>query len=467
MYKILKMIRIKNQIIIIKIKTGVGYILKIKSLKSFNKEFEISGLLDEKSRILFIEKNKSLKDVLEVTYNLNHNNIELIGERNEQIIINGLQYLTDDNNAFIYKISLIGINCKDFNEMIDLTEVVARIWIHPNKYINYSGKDITFTLKDVGKVIINNKYIKIKKGNFREFDINNLILKVMELLSIILGEFPEIECFEYKSLSKGVVRKYFDVNGFINTDLIFSLNNKRMGDFFYINGKKLKKAFMAYCELMEKDDIQFKTYFMSQSYLSYYSDYRLSYLIQAIEGFSKFAFNNELKEYSNKKIIISNLNKNGAKNINIDRINEEDSKYQSALEDVKKYINDKFSGDILTRLEGFFEYNENAITLNNILEYWLENDEFVMNIFMNEIINENPISKDKLLKITINERNRISHSMKKSKKKKYFSSHEKILYIYKYTLMFRYIVLKKIGITLTDKIKLLNIKSVNNYADNS
>ena len=77
------------------------------------------------------------------------------------------------------------------------------------------------------------------------------------------------------------------------------------------------------------------------------------------------------------------------------------------------------------------------------------------------------MSKDKLLKITINERNRISHSMKKSKKKKYFSSHEKILYIYKYTLMFRYIVLKKIGITLTDKIKLLNIKSVNNYADNS
>ena len=40
--------------------------------------------------------------------------------------------------------------------------------------------------------------------------------------------------------------------------------------------------------------------------------------------------------------------------------------------------------------------------------------------------------------------------MKKSKRKKYFTHEERVLYIKKYTLMFRYIVLKKVGLKIEE-----------------
>lgn len=241
--------------------------------------------------------------------------------------------------------------------------------------------------------------------------------------------------------------------------------------FTCINGKKLKKLFIKYCELVENDDIQLRSYFISQSDLISYSDYRLSYLLQAIEGFSRFAFNEELKKYSNEQETISNLRKKKSEDIKLSEIEEEELKYRSALEDVENYIKENFEGIVLKRLNGFFNYNKNSINFTNILKYWLENDKFVSKIFENEIDRdescENFISKNKLVSISGNERNRVSHAMKRAEKKEYFSLNERKLYIFKYTIMFRYIVLKKLGVDLSEKMKRLNLINLNNDEKNN
>lgn len=440
--------------------------LKIKAIILSDKEYIINGELDEEKRILILENDNNYGFIFKFTHLISYNHVVLIGTKNERYVADDIQYLCKNNNCFIYNVSLIVANCEDLKEIIDLTEIVAKIRLNPKKYINLSGEDIVFNLEKVGKFIINNKYIKIKNCYLKESEANSLILKMMEVLSIILGEFPEIEYFEFKSSSKGVVKKYFDVNGITNTDLFFLSNNKKMVDFLYFNGNNLKEVFIKYSELIENDDIQLRTYFISQSKLARYSDYILSYLIQAIEGISNFAFTNEISAYANKKKEISDLKKKGIKNINKDAIEEEDLKYRLALDDLKSYIDNNFSGNILKRLKGFFQYNENKVNMENILSYWLENDEFILNIFRNEIIRDESckiyISKKKLVNISKNERNRIAHSMKKNDNKDYFSLKERKLYIKKYTLMFRYLVLKSIGITLTDRMKILNLERLNN-----
>ena len=445
--------------------------IKLKALKSFNKEFEIKGILDEERKILILNKSKNYEAILNITYNPNDYSIEVIGINNKRVTIYGLNYLGEYNNFFIYNTILIGVNCENLEEILDITEVAAKIRLNPKKYFNLTCKNITFNLKDVGKFIINNKYIKIEKVHFREADANSMILKMMEFISIMLGEFPDIEYFKFKSSSKGFIRKYFDINGLTNTSSFFLCNNAKMVDFTCINGKKLKKLFIKYCELVENDDIQLRSYFISQSDLISYSDYRLSYLLQAIEGFSRFAFNEELKKYSNEQETISNLRKKKSEDIKLSEIEEEELKYRSALEDVENYIKENFEGIVLKRLNGFFNYNKNSINFTNILKYWLENDIFVSKIFENEIDRdescENFISKNKLVSISGNERNRVSHAMKRAEKKEYFSLNERKLYIFKYTIMFRYIVLKKLGVDLSEKMKRLNLINLNNDEKNN
>lgn len=429
--------------------------MNIKAIKFSNKKFNVEGILDEKNRVLILYKDtlKNLKNILNFSYNLNYYSVELIGTNGKRAIIHNIYSFYEYEKFFTYNVSLIVLNYKNLYEIKNIKEITAKIMPNPNKYFNLTGKSITFCFEKVGKISINNKYIKISNTNFKESEANFWIMKIMEFISIMIGEFPKIEYFRIKRKSGEIVEKYFNVDGITNTDPFFSFNNKKIVDFNEMNGKSMKKAFVEYCKLIEDDDIQLRTYFLSQSSAGHFSDYILTYLLQAIEGFSKFAFINELREYSIRINTKKNCEEKEGKEVDEKKIEEESKKYTEALEKVKEYIDNNFDENILDRLEGWFNHNNNNISFDNILNYWLDKDKDVMQIFKTEIeedISSNRINKDKLVKISANERNRISHSMKRSHKKEYFSHEDRVLYVKKYTLMFRCIVLKKIGIRVNE-----------------
>lgn len=417
-----------------------------------DKEYKIDGILDEESKLLFIKKENNIEVLFKLVMKFDSNQVVLIGTKNEHVAIYDIQFISKYDDLSIFKTSLIGVNCNKLTEIDDLIEIYAKIRLNPKKQFNFSEKSISFTMEGVGKFIINNKYIKIKNANFNESKATSWMMRIMEFVAILIGEFPEIEYFEFKSNSSGTIRKYFDIDGLADTDLFFSSNNEKIVNFNTMHGKTMKKAFSNYCELIENDDIQLRTFFLSQSSLSRFSDYILTYILQAIEGFSRFAFETRINRYSKRITAKTQLEKNKVKNVNEEMIKKEQKKYNKALKKVKQFINDNFENNILERLNGWFEHNDGNTQFNIILKYWLEKDKRVMEIFKNEITEStsNNINKRKLIKVSENERNRISHSMKKSKSKQYFSHEERVLYIKKYTLMFRYIVLKKIGVEIKE-----------------
>lgn len=416
-------------------------------------EHKIDGILDEEGRLLFIKKKNNIESVFNLVMRFNSNQVVLIGTRNEHIAIYDIRFISKYEDLSIFKTSLIGVNCNNLAEIDDLTEIYAKIRLNPKKQFNYSEKSISFTMDGVGKFIINNKYIKIKIANFNESKATSWMMRIMEFVAILIGEFPEIEFFEFKSNSNGIIRKYFEIDGLADTDLFFSSNNEKIVNLNTMHGKTMKKAFCNYCELIENDDIQLRTFFLSQSSLSRFSDYILTYILQAIEGFSRFAFNTRINRYSKRIATKTQLEKNKIKNVNEEMLKKEQKKYNEALAKVKQFINDNFDNNILVRLNGWFEHNDGNTQFNVILKYWLEKDKVVMEIFRDEITestSNNNINKERLIKISENERNRVSHSMKKSKRKKYFTHEERVFYIKKYTLMYRYIVLKKVGFKIVE-----------------
>lgn len=416
-------------------------------------EHKIDGILDEESRLLFIKKENNIELLFNLVMRFESNQIVLIGTKNEHITISDIQFMSKYGDSSIFKTSLIGVNCNNLSEIDDLTEIRAKIRLNPKKQFNFSEKSISFTMEGVGEFILNNKYIKIRNAIFNESKATSWMMKIMEFVALLIGEFPEIEYFEFKSNSNGTIKKYFDIDGLTDTELFFSSNNEKIVNFNTMHGKTMKKAFSNYCELIENDDIQLRTFFMSQSSLSRFTDYILTYILQAIEGFSRFAFDTKINRYSKRITTKTQLEKNKVKNVNEEMIKKEQNKYNKALAKIKQFINDNFENNILERLNGWFEHNDGNTQFNVILKYWLEKDKIVMEIFKNEIIestSNNNINKEMLIKKTENERNRISHSMKKSKRKKYFTHEERVLYIKKYTLMFRYIVLKKVGLKIEE-----------------
>lgn len=425
---------------------------KIDKVKSFNKVEEINGILEERERI-FILKRDIKEKFFYINQYMNKGKIEVIDEKNTKITLYNLRLKYKTEKEIIFEVGLIIVGIHRIEELRKISYIRVKMNFD-NRQVLFN-KYMKFKLKKGKSVCIKNNYIIISNCNLKESDATNIILNIIQLLALIIGEFPEIDYFSFRSKCNNLkVKKYFELKGYSITSYDNCSYNKKLVETFKLKGNEFSKIYKNYKNIILGDDVQLKTFFISQSSTQYYSDYRFSYLIQSIEGFSKKYYSEEIKNVKLKK------------QYSIEDIKNPKKEFEKALEDIERFIdNNDYSKQTVNKIKEWLKNKDNNIGFKDVFWYWME-DSFIKDIFNFEL-SVNKECKEyfnikKLIDICSNERNRIVHTTKKQEKKRYFNDFERNIYFRKFTLMFRYIVLKKVGVRLEKRILEMNVYDYNN-----
>lgn len=422
--------------------------IKIDMVKSLNLDKEIKAELDCEKRVFVIYKNKNYI-YFDVAKRLSLEGMKLLDSEGRKITIHDLELKYEDNEKIIYNIENIYVGTYIEEELDKVKEVSVKIFLKSNR--TFVNKNISFTLEDGINIYFNKSQIMISNFLGKESDINLILLRVMEFLSIILGEFPIIEYFKFKLEDKSIITKYVKITGYTMTAIDFTNTAKALIALDDIKEEKIKDMYCKYYELICEDDIQLRHFFTSQSNSSLYSDYKLTYLLQGLEGFANLNFRDKITVFLKERLENA---KNKKKNNNSKIDNNE---LEMAMCDIYELIENKgYSSKLKGRIQGMFKSVQKKHDFNAVLDFFLVEDKFIGNLFSSECNiakeNERHIDKDELISISLNERNRTSHALKKCKDKRYFALNDRIFYLKKYSVMFRYLVLRVIGATFEQEI---------------
>lgn len=422
--------------------------IKIDMVKSLNLDKEIKAELDCEKRVFVIYKNKNYI-YFDVAKRLSLEGMKLLDSEGKKITIHDLELKYEDNEKIIYNIENIYVGTYIEEELDKVKEVSVKIFLKSNR--TFVNKNISFTLEDGINIYFNKSQIRISNFLGKESDINFTLLRIMEFLAIILGEFPIIEYFKFRLEDETIITKYVKITGYTITAIDFTNIAKALVNLDNIRVEKLKDMYSKYYDLIGKDDIQLRHFFTSQSNSSLYSDYRLTYLLQGLEGFANLNFSDKITVFLNKRL------ENAKSKMKNNKSKIEDDELEMAMCDIYGLIENKgYSNKLKKRIKGMFKSVQKKHDFNAILDFLLDEDEFISNLFSSECNttkeNKYYINKDKLIKYSLNERNRISHALKKCGNERYFTLNDRIFYLKKYSVMFRYLVLKVIGATFEQEI---------------
>lgn len=422
--------------------------IKIDMVKSLNLDKEIKAELDYGKRIFVIYKDKNYI-YFDVAKKLSLEGMKLLDSEGKKITIHDLELKYEDNEKIIYSIENIYVGTYIEEELDRVKEVSVKILLKSNR--TFINKNISFTLDNGMKICFDKSQIIISNFLGKESKINFTLLRIMEFLAIILGEFPIIEYFKFRLEDETIITKYVKITGYTITAIDFTNIAKALVNLDNIRVEKLKDMYSKYYDLIGKDDIQLRHFFTSQSNSSLYSDYRLTYLLQGLEGFANLNFSDKITVFLNKRL------ENAKSKMKNNKSKIENDELEMAMCDIYGLIENKgYSNKLKKRIKGMFKSVQKKHDFNAILDFLLDEDKFISNLFSSECNttkeNKYYINKDKLIKYSLNERNRISHALKKCGNERYFTLNDRIFYLKKYSVMFRYLVLKVIGATFEQEI---------------
>ena len=306
--------------------------IKIDMVKSLNLDKEIKAELDCEKRVFVIYKNKNYI-YFDVAKRLSLEGMKLLDSEGKKITIHDLELKYEDNEKIIYNIENIYVGTYIEEELDKVKEVSVKIFLKSNR--TFVNKNISFTLEDGINIYFNKSQIRISNFLGKESDINLILLRVMEFFSIILGEFPIIECFKFKLEDKSIITKYVKITGYTMTAIDFTNTAKALISLDDIKEEKIKDMYSKYYELICEDDIQLRHFFTSQSNSSLYSDYRLTYLLQGLEGFANLNFSDKITVFLNKRL------ENAKSKMKNNKSKIEDDELEMAMCDIYGLIENK------------------------------------------------------------------------------------------------------------------------------
>lgn len=283
-------------------------------------------------------------------------------------------------------------------------------------------------------IIISSSTVKTYDELFEYFII------YLELLNFIFGYFPKIKTITYFLndtkiiLNEELADKYISADKYTHKDECFVCN---------IDNNTLKKAFTKYKLFSKNAELQINMYFIATMKKNSYIEIDIVNILQILDGiYDKLSiFENQTEDYcvEMNNDIISKI-----KDIDFSEINK---KYGSDID-----INEK----IIKSIERMYKINY-CKKLKNMFKY----DSYF--VFKEERKKHEPfIEYGKLIGKCVNSRNKISHVVPIDE---CFNAMENAVYIYKFILIFRLLILQEIDLSDNINKSFLNghILLINNY----
>ena len=304
--------------------------------------------------------------------------------------------------------------------------------------INFSINNIT-----VSHLINKEKYeVVISSENPIERDtLFSYFSDYFEILNLIIGYFPTIIKTTYFSNTKHYIVENEIVSKYITSD---EYRKRDLGFLHSINNNALKEAYVSYRKFSDNAILQMSMYFMSTMKKNSYVEINVVNILQTLDGiFDKLSvFKDQIEDYStdmNDDII------NVIKSIDFSNIN---TKYNSSVK-----INDKIVSCI-NRM--------NYIQYRRKLKKMFGYDNFLVFKEEKKAKNKLFITYDLLINKCVNSRNKFSHVIDNED---YLFETENIVYIHKFVLIFRLLILEEIGLKKYINMQLLNlhINLINDY----
>lgn len=338
-----------------------------------------------------------------------------------QFIYIGKEYVVDD----IINIKSVTI-CFGDSKIVNLDFSIARIlnWNFSSKFKN---NDIVFK-KNIFEIRF--------QEHVKKSEIKDTFYSFIELLWIFYGFVPNIKFIQYET-ENIIINEYFKMVYLYYTSKEFLLNLNKLIDISKL--KNLESLISKWDSFKEEHLESFLGIMYAQMKDNKYSDMKLCNVLQSIDGFSQKLFKDKGSEEKAKYIdnIINLL---------------EDSNYK---EDIINILKDAKKQSFRERIKELFEL-ENC----NLIFY---EEKILGNKFINKK-NECKVfyKENKFLSKSLNERNRLSHMVKKED---LFSNVERKFYYWKYILLYRMIVIDYLNIeyALDYENYKINLESMHNW----
>ena len=338
-----------------------------------------------------------------------------------QFIYIGKEYVVDD----IINIKSVTI-CFGDSKIVNLDFSIARIlnWNFSSKFKN---NDIVFK-KNIFEIRF--------QEHVKKSEIKDTFYSFIELLWIFYGFVPNIKFIQYET-ENIIINEYFKMVYLYYTSKEFLLNLNKLIDISKL--KNLESLISKWDSFKEEHLESFLGIMYAQMKDNKYSDMKLCNVLQSIDGFSQKLFKDKGSEEKAKYIdnIINLL---------------EDSNYK---EDIINILKDAKKQSLRERKKELFEL-ENC----NLIFY---EEKILGNKFINKK-NECKVfyKENKFLSKSLNERNRLSHMVKKED---LFSNVERKFYYWKYILLYRMIVIDYLNIeyALDYENYKINLESMHNW----
>ena len=262
----------------------------------------------------------------------------------------------------------------------------------------------------------------------------------LELLNFIFGYFPKIKAITYFLddnkiiLNEELADKYISADKYTHRDECFVCN---------IDNNTFKNAFIKYKLFSKKVELQINMYFIATMRKNSYIEIDIVNILQILDGIydQLSIFENQTEDYC-VEMNIDIINK--IKDMDFSVINE---KYGSDIN-----INER----IVKSIERMYKINYGK-KLKNMFKF----DSYF--VFKEEKKGQKPFIKyGKLIGKCVNSRNKISHVVSIDE---CFNAMENAVYIYKFILIFRLLILQEIDLSNNINKSILNghILLINNY----
>lgn len=400
--------------------------MKINKIIVGEKEYELKGTLNIKQMKIEIE-NGIGNDLNLVNSGFNGRCMKLLSEKNERLFLKCLN-IDGKIKKTIYDIEYLVIGTYNENSISGIKEMKAFFSMPNKKNLSFEENFLKQFIVDSSNIVITNEYILLKGENREEIDLLDILENILQIICIIHGCYPEVKYIEYETLENNIKKYYKNIKS--STSIFDTMISDKIIDIGVINN--FDNIYNKFCKLKEKSRSMFiHSYLALQSNNTNFIDYKLANILQVIDGF--------FCEFYEKKV--KKFYENERKNID---------------EKIKDIIS--FSKDHLTKFKCKKEFIDSVcssigyvkkIDFRKYLEYIMYNFSFSRIIFRDEFnnVDENigKISIDKMIEMSINERNKLSH-MIISNNKNYFSKDELKTYYIKYKLLYRCIIAGELGI---------------------
>ena len=387
---------------------------------------ELKATIDIEKRIIKIKKS-SYDIIIAAIHNGWGKCLKLYDDKNKEVLVNYLKYIKETPQYIFYNFELLIIGTHQENYLKNVEKLAVKFeLLSAKKLFLDDSQNIQCTIENGINLLIKNDRIILNNMQLDEKIISQILTNIFEIIAIIYGSFPKIKLYEFIT-GKKKIYKYADPIGYLNSS---NRENNKLKDFSYL--KDFSKIYEQYVVLKETiNRLPLQGFFNTQSVTQVYIDYKLSNLLQSIDGFSSVIYKPLIKE--NKRMKIEKK-----KNIS--------SKIKEYLKSNKMEWN--CSDEEYKEFCDSISHSVSKIEFKDFLEY-LFDKEYSKKIFCEEINiteeNNYTMPKEIFIITSVNERNRLSH-MSYDKRKKYFTLNQLQTAYDKYSLLFRCMILEYLNI---------------------